>query len=67
MAWASAIALCIEGTGSAAQARRREEAKLLLELEAGGSSYGLEVWLQKGSDSCSGTSSFHSSGLECLA
>lgn len=48
MACASAIALCIEGTVSGAQARRGEEMKLLLELEAGSSSYGLEVWLQKG-------------------
>lgn len=48
MAWASAITLCIEGSVSAAQARRGEETKLLLELDAGSSSYGLEVWLQKG-------------------
>ena len=33
---------------SPAQAWRGEEMKLLLELEAGSSSYGLEVWLQKG-------------------
>lgn len=32
---------------SAAQARHGEETKLLLELEAGSSFYGLEVWLQK--------------------
>lgn len=48
MAWSSAIALCIEGTVSAAQARHGEETKLLLELKAGSSSNGLEVWLQKG-------------------
>lgn len=64
-AWASAVALCIEGTVSTAQARHGEEMKLLLQLQAGSSSYGLEVWFAEGSGSCSRTSSFHL-GMGCF-